>query len=151
VRYEGGRECGCGNLGCAEAESSVAFLAEWARTRSDFAGSPLAREPLLDFAAIFKHAGNGDACAIALRDHSVHVWATLVVNLIHLCDPEMVILGGGVMASADVILSALRPYVARHAHTRWGSVQVAASQLGDRAALVAGEWLIREQFPDVEP
>ncbi|MEI6193129.1 MAG: ROK family protein [Verrucomicrobiota bacterium] len=149
VRY-GGRACSCGNVGCAEAEASTAFLAELAKSRSDFATSALAPEPVLDFAAVFKHSAAGDACAVALRDHSIQVWATLAVNLIHAYDPEMVIIGGGIMASADVILPAVRAHVARHAHTPWGKVQVVASQLGDHAALVAGEWLLQEQFPNLK-
>jgi len=150
VRYDGGRECSCGNTGCAEAEASTAFLACMARTRPDFAASALAREPMLDFAAVFKKAAEGDPCALALRDHSIHVWAALVVSLIHGYDPERVILGGGIMASAEVILPAIRQYVARRAHTPWGKVEVVASALGERAALVAGEWLINEQFPQLK-
>ena len=68
------------------------------------------------------------------------------MNLIHAYDPELVILGGGIMASADVILPASANYVTRHAHTPWGKVRVEASALGDQAALVAAEWLLEEQF-----
>ena len=150
VRY-GGRDCNCGNIGCAETEASTAFLSELAKTRSDFATSALAREPVLDFAAVFKHAAGGDTCAVALRDHSVRVWATLAVNLIHAYDPEIVILGGGIMASANVILPAVSEYVHRHAHTPWGKVKIVAGELGDNAALVAGEWLLQEQFPKLKP
>jgi glucokinase len=149
VRH-GGRACSCGNVGCAEAEASTAFLAELAKANSDFATSRLAREPVLDFAAVFKHAAAGDACASKLRDHSLRIWSTLAVNLIHAYDPELVILGGGIMASADVILPAVNEYVRRHAHTPWGKVRVVASELGDQAALVAGEWLLQEQFPNLK-
>lgn len=149
VRY-GGRACSCGNLGCAEAEASTAFLAELAKANSNFSTSRLAREPILDFAAVFKHAAAGDVCALNLRDHSLRVWAALAVNLIHAYDPEIVILGGGIMASADVILPAVSEYVQRHAHTPWGKVGVVAGELGDRAALIAGEWLLREQFPNLK-
>lgn len=146
VRY-GGRICSCGNIGCAEAEASTAFLSELAKTNTEFAASQLARESVLDFAAVFKHATAGDACAQKLRDHSLRVWSTLAVNLIHAYDPEIVILGGGIMASGEIILPAIREYVNRHAHTPWGKVRVVASELGDSAALFAGEWLVQEQFP----
>ncbi len=146
LRY-GGRACGCGNLGCAEAEASTAFLGEVARTRPDFAGSALAREPVLDFDAVFRQAAAGDACARAVRDHSLLVWSSLVVSLVHAYDPELVILGGGIMAGADVVLPAVREYVARHAHCPWGKLRVEKSQLGDAAALAAAEWLLQEQFP----
>ncbi|MBI5382847.1 MAG: ROK family protein [Opitutae bacterium] len=148
LRY-GGRACNCGNIGCAEAEASTAFLAEVATTLPSFAQSPLRSVSPLDYANVFRHAAAGDACAVQLRDHSLLVWASLAVNLIHVYDPEIVILGGGIMGSADTILPAVRRHVDRYAHTPWGKVQVVASALGDNAALVAGEWLLTEQFPAV--
>jgi len=141
----GGRRCGCGNLGCAEAEASTAVLADLAAARGDFPASALAHEPVLDFAAVFRHAAAGDACAMALRDHALRVWSSLVVSLIHAYDPELIVLGGGIMAAADVILPAVRAHVRQHAHTPWGQVRVEASVLGDQAALVAAEWLLEEQ------
>jgi len=146
VRYSG-RPCSCGNLGCAEAEASTAFLAEIAAERPDFAASALRGEPVLDYAAVFRHAAAGDACACAIREHSLLVWATLVVNLIVAYDPERVIIGGGILASRDVIIPAIQQFVDRHAHTPWGTVRVVAAELGDTSALHAAEWLLRDRFP----
>jgi glucokinase len=144
VRYNG-QLCHCGNMGCAEAEASTKFLAEIAQKRTDFPTSRLRREPVLDYAAVFRHAADGDPCASAIRDHSLLVWATMAVNLIHAYDPELFVIGGGIMASADVIVPSLQDFIDRHAHTPWGKVRVVASELGDAAALVAAEWLIEEQ------
>lgn len=140
-----GRPCGCGNIGCAESEASSKFLSELAHARPDFAQSALRHEPLLDFAAVFRRAAEGDACALAIREHSLQVWSALAVNLIHAYDPELVIVGGGIMGSADVIQPAMQAYIDRHAHTPWGRVRVVPSQLGDAAALIAGAWLLQEQ------
>jgi len=145
LRY-GGRPCGCGNLGCAEAEASTAFLAHTAKDRPDFMDSSLSSEPTLDYSAVFRHASFGDACACEIRDHSILVWSSLVVSLIHAYDPELVILGGGVMRSVETILPAVKEFVHEHAHSPWGKVRVVASLLGDTAALVAGEWLVEEQL-----
>jgi len=149
VRY-GGRDCSCGNVGCAEAEASTAFLRDLAVELPEWDGSSLRKLAILNYDAVFKHAASGDLCALKLRDHSLRVWATLTVNLIHAYDPELVILGGGIMASANAILPAVSDYVHRHAHTPWGKVRVVAGELGDTAALVAGEWLLREQFPGLK-
>lgn len=149
VRY-GGRACGCGNIGCAEAEASTAFLSELANARPDFARSSLAQEPVLDFAAVFRQAARADACARAILEHSLRVWSSLALNLVHAYDPDLVILGGGIMASSDTILPAIRSHLQRHAHTPWGQVRVEASRLGDTAALVAGEWLIQEQMENYD-
>lgn len=149
VSCENGRPCTCGNVGCAEAEASTASLTTLAQERADFAASPLAHEPVVDFAAVFTHAAAGDACALALRDHSIRVWSALAVSLIHAYDPERLILGGGVMASAPVILPAIRAHVDRHANTPWGRVEIVPSALGDTAAMVAGAWLLNDQFPQI--
>jgi glucokinase len=150
VRH-GGRACSCGNLGCAEAEASTAFLGDLVAKRPEFERSPLRHAGPLNYALVFQHAAAGDPCAVALRDHSLLVWSSLAVNLIHAYDPEALILGGGIMASAEVVLPAIAKFVARHAHTPWGQVRVVASELGDQAALLAGEWLLHEQFPHLQP
>lgn len=148
VRY-GGRECSCGNLGCAEAEASTAFLGEVAANLPEWDSSPLRQAATLNYALVFKRAAAGDPCAVKLRDHSLRVWSSLAVNLIHAYDPEMLIIGGGI-AGADIVLPAIRDHVLRHAHTPWGKVRVVPSKLGDAAALVAGEWLLDEQFPKLK-
>jgi glucokinase len=142
----GGRSCVCGNIGCAEAEASTSVLEQLAREHGDFPESALSRELVLDYAALFRLAAQGDTCARALKEHSLQVWSALAVSLIHAFDPELLILGGGVMGSAETVLPAVRDYVAQHAHTPWGKVRVAASQLGDRAALLACEWLLQEHL-----
>jgi glucokinase len=145
VRY-GGRGCTCGNLGCAEAEASTGVLCDMVAGSREFDNSSLRHAATLNYGLIFKHAAAGDPCALALRDHSLEVWSALAVNLIHAYDPEVLILGGGIMGSAEVILPAVSNYVGLHAHTPWGKVRVVASELGDQAALVAAEWLLEEQL-----
>jgi glucokinase len=145
VRY-GGRRCNCGNIGCAEAEASTATLSQLTRDRADFAGSSLARESTVDFSAVFRHASSGDACAAAIRDHSLGVWSSLAVNLIQLFDPAVLIVGGGIMGSGEAILSYMREHIDKFCPTYWGKVTLAASQLGDAAALLACEWLVQEHL-----
>jgi glucokinase len=140
----GGGACVCGNGGCAESEASTSVIARLAREHPDFNQSALAAKSTIDYAGIFELAEQGDACARSLRDHSLQVWSALAVSLIHVFDPERVILGGGVMGSAKFILPAVQSYVKQHAHTPWGKVSVVASELGDRAALLAAEWLVQE-------
>ena len=143
VRY-GGRPCVCGNIGCAEAEASTAAVECLAREHPQFSESALAREPVLDYGAIFRLATAGDSCARALRDHSLRVWSALAVSLIHAYDPELLILGGGVMGSAETILPALSDYVECYAHTPSAKVRLLQSQCGDDAALLACEWLVQK-------
>jgi glucokinase len=148
LRTDGGA-CVCGNVGCAELLASTSVIARLAREHPLFACSPLAMLEVIDYAAVFRFASEGDACAIALKNRSLDTWAALAVNLIHVFDPELILFGGGIMGSADEILPFVWEYVSRHAHTPWGKVRVAASELGDRAALLACEWLVHESVEKV--
>ena len=145
INYHG-RTCVCGNVGCSEMEASTWRLRELAEALPGFKSSRLAAETLIDYAAVFRLAAEGEPAAMALREHSLKVWSVAVVNLIHAYDPEKVILAGGIMRSAAVIVPAVQEWVSRYAHTPWGKVQVVASELGDQAALLAGEWLLTERL-----
>lgn len=137
-----GRECRCGNLGCAEAEASTWALPAQARAQSEFPRSRLARAKTLDYAAVFRAAARGDALALRLRDRAIQVWAGALVSLIHAYDPECAVVGGGIMRSRDFILPRLGHHVARHAWTPWGKVSVRAAALGDNAGLLGVAWLL---------
>jgi glucokinase len=148
LRTNGGA-CVCGNVGCAELLASTSVIARLAREHPLFPRSPLALLEVIDYAAVFRFACEGDACAIELRNRSLETWAALAVNLIHVFDPELIIFGGGIMGSAEEILPFVREYVSHHAHTPWGQVKIVASELGDRAALLACEWLVHEDVEKV--
>ncbi len=141
-----GRTCTCGNIGCAEAEASGWALPLVAREWPGFARSALAREPSVNFEALFRLAGQNDPVARALRDRCLAVWAADAVGLIHAYDPEVLIFGGAVMKSANVILPFIQAHVEKHAWTPWGKVKVRAAELGNNAGLLGAIPLLEEQL-----
>jgi glucokinase len=108
-----GPRCPCGNLGCAEALASSWALAE------DASAGEVALGPAL--AARLAEAGTlgirdlvetrEEAESSAILDRYLRTWAAVIVTQCHAFDPEVVIVTGGVMRSADVILPALRERV----------------------------------------
>ncbi|HTB98449.1 MAG TPA: ROK family protein [Terracidiphilus sp.] len=131
-----GRKCTCGALGCAEAEASGWSLPILASEWEGIQDSRLTQYQNIGFRELFAEAVSGDRIACEIRDHCLRVWATVTVGLVHAYDPEIVILGGGVMKSADVILPYIEAYVQKYAWTPWGKVKVRAAELGDEAALL---------------
>jgi glucokinase len=140
----GGRRCTCGGLGCAESEASGWALplvcAEWPR----FSQCALAQREI-NFENLFTCAANGDPVAIEIRRHCLNVWGAAAVAAIHAFDPELLLYGGGVMKSADVIIPFIEDYVARYAWTPWGKVRARAAQLGNDAALLGVVPLFRQE------
>ncbi len=131
-----GRTCTCGAVGCAEAEASTVALPGVCRSHPGFASSALSAEPSITYERLFHHAGQGDQVAREICDRCLRVWGTAIVALIHAYDPELIVVGGGVMKSADRILPFLQSYVDRHAWTPWGKVKVCNAELGNNAALL---------------
>lgn len=141
-----GRLCSCGNIGCAEAEAAGWSLPGIVREWPGFGASSLAKAPKLDFLTLFAEAEQGDGVAVEVRQRCLEVWAANAVAMIHAYDPEMVIIGGGVMQSAGVILPYVQEHVAKHAWTAWGKPQIRAAGLGINAALLGAVPLLLEEF-----
>jgi glucokinase len=139
----GGRRCSCGNHGCAEAEASTSVLPELARSDPRFATSALAREAVLDYAAVFRLA-SADDLARALRERALAVWGALAVSLVHAYDPEVLLVGGGIAAAGDALLDPLRQHLHAHAWTPWGRVELRPTRLADDAALLGIATLAQE-------
>jgi glucokinase len=131
----GGRICTCGAVGCMEAEASGWALPIMAKEWNGFRESELARRERIDFRAVFALAQAGERVATEVRDYCLQVWATASVGLIHAYDPEIIVIGGGVMRSAGVILPYIQKFVHDHAWTPWGKVRIVAAELGNNAGL----------------
>jgi glucokinase len=139
-----GRRCTCGAIGCAESEASTWALPMICAGWPGFPSSRLAQEETLNFGALFRVADAGDTVANEIKQHCIDVWAALAVSLVHAYDPEVVVIGGGVMGSGDQILQAIRQRVQQTAWTPWGKVQVEVAQCGDNAALLGAIPLLGE-------
>lgn len=136
-----GAKCTCGGTGCAEAEAAGWSLPGICRNWPGYARSALAREDL-DFEALFRCANAGDTVAQQVRAHCLRVWSTNAVALVHAYDPELIVYGGGVMRSGDLIVKSVQDHIAQYAWTPWGTVQVRPAELGNNAALYGAVPLI---------
>jgi glucokinase len=141
-----GRACICGAVGCAEAEAAGWSLPLVAKDWKGIANSVLAGCDSLDFQQLFKAADEGDAVACEIRERCLEIWGVAALSLVHAYDPEILIVGGGVMKRADAVLPAIQKYLDEHAWTDWGKVQVKAAKLGNNAALLGAIPLLVEKF-----
>lgn len=131
-----GRKCTCGAYGCMEAEAAGWSLPLIAKEWPEFETSRLAKVERVDFRSVFELARDGDRIATAIRDRCLHVWACGVVGLVHVYGPERVIIGGGVMRSAEVIVPYIQEYVRNYSWTPSGTVLVLPATLGNDAGLL---------------
>jgi glucokinase len=139
-----GRACTCGAIGCAEAEAAGWSLPFVVKEWPGISASALSKYPAVGFKELFEEAKQGDKIALAIRDRCMNIWAVDAVGLVHSFDPEIIVIGGGVMKSADIIIPYVEQYVQKHAWTPWGKVRVRAAELGNNAALLGAIPLLAE-------
>ncbi|MBC7889673.1 MAG: ROK family protein [Ferruginibacter sp.] len=141
-----GTTCTCGNIGCVEAEASTWRLPFLIKENPGFNNSSLSSETVLDFNALFQNAANNDQLAKNILEHCLSAWSAGIISMIHAFDPEMVILGGGIMKSAAVILPVLREKINQRAWTPWGKVKLVTAAYPDSAALYGADYLVNQEL-----
>jgi len=126
-----GPPCPCGNRGCLELFCSATALRQRILERH----GDLEQASADVLAEFFGRIRQGDRQYGKSFEEFINNLALGVVNVIHAYGPDVVVLGGGVMKSADVILPSLIEQVNRMAWTfPRGSVRIQPAQLGNRAA-----------------
>jgi glucokinase len=140
IRPNDGFVCGCGKIGCFEAQASGTGL-----IRHAFAVAPsFPRSLLLDVVRdklsskkIRRAAEAGDQHALAAWKNFASDLAIGLANIIAFVNPEMIALGGGVSSAGDFMLDAVRPQVeVLTTMVPRGTTKIVVASLGNDAGQV---------------
>jgi glucokinase len=102
-----GRQCGCGARGCAEAYVSGTSIARRAIEAATGTSSTLAGRAITA-KDVAEQARAGDPVARAVWDETTAMLGRMVAVLVNVCEPELVVLGGGVTRAGDQLLVPVR-------------------------------------------
>ena len=142
-----GEECSCGQKGCWEAyAASSALVRQAEKAAAENPQSILAKNAgELDGKKIFAALTAGDAVAKAVVERYCDYVGVGIVNLINAIYPETVIIGGGISAVGETILSPIREYIGDHffASRRELMPRVVRAQLGNDAGIIGAAALIK--------
>jgi glucokinase len=140
IRPRDGFICGCGKIGCFEAQASGTGL-----IRHAFAVAPsFPRSGLLDVARdklsskkIRKAAQAGDKHAVAAWGNFIADLSIGLANVIAFVNPQTIALGGGVSSAGDFMLDAVRgPVDALTTMVPKGTTAITVARLGNDAGQV---------------
>ncbi|PKB80410.1 MAG: hypothetical protein BZY86_07500 [SAR202 cluster bacterium MP-NPac-SRR3961935-G1] len=143
-------ECQCGATGCLEAMASGTGIERIARQKvasGDFSDSALAAldADTIDSEAVFDAAGEKDPLALSILDGAVSALAIGLTNVVHLFNPDMIVLGGGV--TQGLVKLDLLPHIENQIKDRAMSelhkeFQLTSARLGDSVGLVGAAALV---------
>ena len=146
-----GPRCNCGNVGCLEAMASGTAIARLtleklscgeASVITDLVAGDLTK---VTARVVGEAASSGDAVARAIMHTAATNLGVGIVNLVHIFNPELIIIGGGVSQSGELLFDPVRQVVAERTISDY-TVRIVPATLGDdcgllgAAALVAGEY-----------
>ena len=139
----------CGNIGCLEALASGTALARMARDRQragessailELAGNDI---EAIDARAVVQAARQGDAVAESLMREVALSLASGIITLMHIFDPQLIVIGGGLGQNLDMFMPTIESEVKSRAMAHFqGAVPVAKSQLGDDVSLLGAAALV---------
>jgi glucokinase len=139
-----GRQCTCGNIGCVESEASAWVLPELIRKSRYFSKKNMdSRAP--DFKRFFELYEEKDLLAVDVIHHCRDAWAAGIISLIHAYDPEIVILGGGIMESGEYLLPYFQEWVDQLAWTPMEKVRIMKAQNINTSALLGLGYMLNSK------
>jgi glucokinase len=143
----GGRRCGCGARGCLEAyASATAVVARAEEQLAAGAASALAGRKGVTCKDVFDAAAAGDAFAARIVEETADYLATGIASLLHVLNPQMVVLTGGMMGAGEAFIDRVRKTVRETAIERASSAcEIRWSSLGGNAGIL-GAALAAEAF-----
>jgi glucokinase len=94
----------------------------------------------------FLFAKSGDVTALSVVENAIEHLAYGIINAASLLNPEVIILDGGVMKSADFILPRLQKIVYQYLPS---SVEIYRSQLGENAGVLGAVSLFLREYDSI--
>jgi glucokinase len=144
-----GSICSCGNRGCLETVFSARAIEADARAAvhrgCDSVLTRLFREQpqLATCRTVFQAATEGDAVAIAIVSSAIYKLGAALAGLLHVFDPEIVILGGQVADAGTDLLIPLQEEVWSRSRGLLGrDVPIVEQQVADKSGIIGAAGLV---------
>ena len=138
-----GPECSCGNRGCLEALASGSAIAREAKERirqgRKSSLTDIAKGKIEDITAeeVGAAAQDGDPLALEVVSEAATHLGMGIINVIHIFNPEIIIIGGGVAKMGDLLFNPVRQVVSEKAFSFPAqAVRIVPPQLGEDPGLI---------------
>jgi glucokinase len=131
-----GPRCICGNVGCLELYASGTGIANRYREKKEASGLNLtgSEDRSADVVARWK---GGEPEAVEVMGEAITALGSAITSLIHVLNPEVIIIGGGVAGLGEPLFVPLREYVTSHAMPSMSdAASIVPAELGEGSNMV---------------
>jgi len=138
-----GPACSCGARGCWESLASGPAMVEWiqANAPSGYGGQDLSGK------LICARAAGGDEWARRAVEREGYYLGVGLANIVSVFTPDAIVLGGGVMKSADLFLDRIRQVIRENCRlVPFERVEISLASLGPDVALIGAAQVWHHRF-----
>jgi glucokinase len=133
----GGLKCKCGNEGCLELFASATAIVRMAAEDLLHFPQSLLKGEKLTAETVYDAGRQGDELAVAVFERVGRYLGVGLVNIINLLNPEIIVIGGGVVNGWNLFANAMRQQVAdRVFRSQVNRVKIVPAECGDNAGLL---------------
>ena len=109
---KGGPRCGCGNDGCGESlGSGTAIMRTAQEAVKSNAITSLKNFSEVTAKEVFEEAKKGDRIANEILTNALSYLGITIANIANTFDPDMIVIGGGVVNGGDIVLETIKKEV----------------------------------------
>ena len=147
VNYDETESCGCGRKGCLEMYASATGIARLARKRlaKDDTKTVLTSFENVTAKEVFDAVKAGDTVAIKIAEEFGCILGRALANIAATCDPEVIVIGGGVSKAGEVLLDFIRKPFKEYVYYVNENTEFALAELGNDAGICGAAKLILEK------
>ena len=150
--------CKCGSTaGCLESLASGTAIADTARRRLSEGGGSMLKDmvsgDLVSISAetVFEAAAQGDPLSRQILEDVAHSLGAGLVNILHIFDPDVIVIGGGVSRNWDYLQPSVQTYIEDHtmSHIQKMGFRLEVSSFGDDIGLLGAAALVWQSLSRV--
>lgn len=139
-----GEDCSCGNKGCIEHYGSTSALVRKVKEAVISGEIKGIEAGKVDGRLIFKEVAAGNDTVKKYVDEWISYISAALVGLVHIFNPEMIILGGGVSRQKELFVEKVREKVLKGVMPNFAiGLSVEAAELGNDAGIIGAVRFIK--------
>lgn len=144
-----GERCSCGNTGCLERYGSTTALVKRVELAVASGSVKGFQNQKINGETIFAEACNGNVQVNEILDSWMDDIASGIISLVHIFNPEIVLIGGGVSSQKQLFIDKLREKVKMGCMPRFvQNFELEAAELGNDAGLMGAVYYCMQQGKD---
>lgn len=136
--------CGCGKKGCIEQYASATGIVKYAKKVMNEVdtSSKLRKVEYISAKAIFDCAKEGDLLSIEIVEFFAKQLGKALSYISCVCDPEVIVIGGGVSKAGEIITKTVKKYYQHSAFHASRDTKFALAELGNEAGIFGAAKLV---------